>query len=92
MPGINYMKDETALAYYKVWALIPSLLGRDRENFYKFVKACLKIDRKLDIDYLKLVLYDSFHEQFDEKHYDEFTSDVVILFEHLRDFYNTTLP
>jgi hypothetical protein len=92
MPSVNYMKDATVKEYYERWALLPKLLGQEKEYFYQFVKACLKMDRKLDIDYLKGALYDSFHEQYDEKYYDEFVYEVVVLFEHLRNFSNTTLP
>jgi len=92
MSSINYMKDETVRNYYEKWALNPTLLGWDRENFNKFVKACFRVDKQLDIDYLRLALYDSFHDQYDEGDYVKFTGDVVVLFEQLRDYENTTLP
>ncbi len=92
MPSVNYMKDDTVRKYYEKWAFSPQLLGREKEYFYQFVKACLRVDKKLDIDYLKTALYDSFHEQYDEERYDEFTYEVVVLFEHLNNFSNTTLP
>ncbi len=92
MPSINYMRDDTVKKYYRIWDLSPTTHGADKENFYKFVKACLRIDKKLDIDYLKLALYDSFHDRYDEKYYDEFCFQTVVLFEHLRDFANTKLP
>ena len=92
MPSVNYMKDDTVKKYYEKWAFSPTTHAMDRENFYKFVKACLRIDKRLDIDYLKLSLYDSFREKYDEKYYDEFTHDIVVLFEQLRDFANTSLP
>jgi hypothetical protein len=72
--------------------LNPSLLGKDKEYFYRFVKACLETDRQASVEYLKLALYDSFHDKDDEKYYDEFQYEVIALFEHLRDFNNTTLP
>jgi hypothetical protein len=65
---------------------------QSQQIVYRFVKACLEVDSRLDIDYLKSALYDSFSGKYDEKRYDEFTNDVIVLFEHLRDFYNTTLP
>ena len=86
------MKDETVRQYYEKWTLLPALLGKEKEYFYQFVQACLRLDRRLDIDYLKGALYDSFHEQYDEKTYDEFCYEVIALFEHLRDFSNTNLP
>jgi len=92
MSNINYMNDATVRQYYDRWELDPTLLGRNRFDFYKFVKACFNVDTKLDIEYLKASLYDSFHEKYDEKTYDEFVGEVVILFEHLRDFQNTSLP
>ena len=92
MPSVNYMKDETVKHYYERWASSPRTHTTDREWFYKFVKACLRLDNTLDTQYLRLALYDSFHDKFDEKYYDEYTSDMVILFEHLRDFANTSLP
>ena len=93
MRSINYMEDDTVKKYYKKWALYPTSTHiLDRQNFYKLVKACLSVDKRLDIDYLKLALYDSFHEKYDEKYYDEFKHEIIVLFEHLRDFTNTTLP
>ena len=92
MSSIDYMKDATVREYYHRWELNPTISGQNRLDFYKFVKACFKVDTRLDIDYLKPALYDSFHEQYDEKRYDEFIHRVVILFEHLRDFQNTSLP
>jgi len=92
MASINYMKDKVVREYYDKWELLPKLTGREKIYFYQFVKACLGVDRKLDIDYLKDALYDSFHEQYDENTYDEFRDEVIVLFEHLRDFANTDLP
>ncbi|MFC2017248.1 hypothetical protein ACFLUD_02410 [Chloroflexota bacterium] len=92
MPSINFMEDKQVQDYYQMWAKSPRTHPTDKEWFYKFVKACLKLDKKLDISYLKLALYDSFHNKYDEKYYDEYTSDIIILFEHLRDFANTTIP
>lgn len=92
MPSVNYMNDDTVRKYYRKWELSPTSHSMDREDFYKFVKACLMVDKRLDLDYLKLALYDSFNEKYDEKYYDEFTHNTVVLFEHLRDFANTTLP
>ena len=85
------MSNKKVKAYYEKWELNPTLLGIQREYFYKFVKACLEVDKLASIEYLKSALYDSFHDKYDEKAYDELTFQVVVLFEHLRDFYNTTL-
>ena len=92
MQSINYMKDERIKNYYGKWADNPLLTQQYKEYFYQFVKACLEVDKRASSEYLKLALYDSFHEKCDEKYYDEFTYNVVVLFEHLRDFSNTTLP
>ena len=94
----NYMDDETVRKYYQTWALSPTTHPMDMEKFYKFVKACVRfaghedLGRKLDISYLRLHLYDSFHDKYNEEYYDEFTHKIVVLFEHLRDYENTTLP
>lgn len=92
MPSVNYMNDDTVKKYYRKWAASPTNHPADTENFYKFVKACLAVDNELNTEYLKLALYESFHEKYDEKYYDEFIHEKVVLFEHLRDFSNTTLP
>jgi len=92
MTNSNYMKNDKVKAYYEKWELNPTLLGIQREYFYKFVKACLEVDKRASIEYLKLALYNSFHDKYDEKDYDEFMFEVVVLFEDLRDFNNTTLP
>ena len=91
MQSINYMKDAMVRQYYEWWILNPVTHGHDKEKFYKFVKACLNVDKRLDISYLKLALYDSFYKIYEEEYYDRFQSDIVILFEHLRDFANTNL-
>ena len=94
----NYMRDETVRKYYEAWALSPTTHPADMEKFYKFVKACIRfvgqgdLGKKLDISYLRLHLYDSFHDKYTQEYYDEFTHKIVSLFEHLRDYENTTLP
>ena len=50
------------------------------------------MDKRPDIDFLKLALYDSFSGEYDEERYDEFTHEIIVSFEHLRNFYSTTLP
>jgi hypothetical protein len=86
------MNDETVRIYYKKWAASPTSHPSDTENFYKFVKAYLAVDRELNTEFLKLALYDSFHEKYSEEHYDKFKHKTVVLFEQLRDFANTNLP
>jgi hypothetical protein len=94
----NYMDDETVRKYYQTWALSPTTHPMDMEKFYKFVKACVRfaghedLGRKLDITYLRAHLYDSFHDKYTEEYYDKFTHKIVVLFEHLRDYEDTTLP
>ena len=92
MSSINYMKDKKVIGYYEMWAEYPLLHDRYKDYFYKFVKACLEVDKRPSSEYLKLALYDSFSAKYDEKRYDEFVGDVIVLFEHLINFYNTTLP
>ena len=92
MSGFNYMEDKKVRDCYEKWALNPVLHGVEKEYFYKFVKACLEVDKSPSIDKLKLALYDSFHAQYSEERYDEFQYETVVLFEHLRNFHNTTLP
>ena len=92
MASINYMNDQAVRKYYNQWELLPQLTGWEKTVFYKFVKACLGVDRKLDIDYLKGALYDSFHEKYHDSTYDNFKHEVIVLFETLRDFANTDLP
>jgi hypothetical protein len=91
MPSIDYMKAKKPRRYYEIWADNPLFTQQYKEYFYKFVKACIEVDKKPDTEYLKLALYDSFHEQYDKKQYNEFTDEVIILFEHLINFSNTTL-
>ena len=95
MPSINYMKDDRVRECYKWWESNPVTHGHDKEKFYYFVRACLNVenvDKVLDISYLKLFLYDSFHEIYGEESFDNFQSDIVILFEHLTNFARTILP
>ncbi|MGB2876651.1 MAG: hypothetical protein WBB97_01275 [Dehalococcoidales bacterium] len=93
MTSINYMNNDKVKAYYEKWELNPTLLGIQREYFYKFVKACLEVDKRASTEYLQLALYDSFHDKYDdEREYDELKVKVVVLFEDLRDFHNTTMP
>ena len=100
----NYMMDKNVKRYYEVWARSPTIHPFDMRNFYKFVKACVNhvgsgdLGRKLSIDILKLSLYDSFHEKYNdrkkytEEAYDEFVHKIVVLFEHLRDYEDAKLP
>lgn len=98
MTAKNYMNDVTIRKYYQRWALSPTIHAADMENFYKFVKACVRfvghgdLGRKLDISHLRAHLYDSFHDKYTREDYDEFTHKIVVLFEHLRDYEDTTLP
>ncbi len=92
MSSINYMKDKRVRSYYDKWAVTPLLTQQYGEYFFEFVKACLEVDKRPSIEYLKLALSDSCIGKYDEKRYDEFTYEIIVLFEHLRDFYNTTLP
>jgi hypothetical protein len=92
MPSVNYMKDETVRSYYNKWTVTPLLTQQYAEYFYQFVKACLRLDTKLDISHLNDALYDSFYKQYkNKKQYDKFATEIVILFEHLRNFSNITL-
>jgi len=93
LSNVNYMRDNTVRQYYEKWELNPFLVDRYKEDFYRFVRACLMVDRTPDIDHLKSALRDSFYEKYEDKEkYDQFVSDVVVLFEHLRNFANTRLP
>ena len=92
MSSSNYMKDERVRNYYEKWELNPFLTQQYKEYFYKFVKACLEVDESPTISALELALRDSFYETWDKEIYDEFCKEATILFEHLRDFYNTKFP
>lgn len=92
MSNINYMENERVRSYYDKWTVTPLLTQQYAEYFYKFVKACLEVDKRPSIEYLKSALYDSFHDTYDPENYVEFDSEVIEVFERCRDFANTTLP
>jgi hypothetical protein len=92
MQSANYMNDITVKIYYVKWELTPKLVDRYKEYFYQFVKACLRLDKKPDTEHLKNALYDSFYQKYGEKRYNEFSDEVVVLFEHLKNVSNTVLP
>jgi hypothetical protein len=93
MASVDYMKDEKVKAYFNWWASSPRTEHpRHKELFYKFVKACLEVDKTLDAQYLRLALYDSFHNVMDEKSYDKYRHNILVWFEDLVDFANTTFP
>lgn len=94
----NYMADKNVKTYYEVWARSPYKHPLDMERFYKFVKVCVNcvgrghLGRKLDVSYLEASLYDSFRGNHNEESWDKFRHEIVVLFEHLRDYEDTELP
>ena len=94
----NYMADPNVRKYYDRWKTSPTSHPLDMRNFYKFVKACVQfaghedVRKKLDTSILRLHLYDAFHEQYSEENYDKFTHKIIVLFETLLDYEDTTFP
>ena len=86
------MKNEQVRLYYERWADNEhgNFVGRGREEFYKFVKAVLALDKHPTTEFLKLALYDSFANLrvSNEEAYDELVYQAAVLFETLRDYSN----
>jgi len=100
MPEKNYMQDQDVRGYYDRWRKSPTLLDHpnDIEKFYKFVKKCVSFAghkdtrKKLDTSILRLHLYDDLHGKYSEDYYDKITHEIIVLFEHLLEYEDTTLP
>lgn len=97
-----FMKDKTVSKYYTNWIDRPTALSKhvlDEQRFYKFVKACVEfakhndLDKKLDMGYLRLSLYNSLqNKQINDEYRDEITHEIVAKFELLRDYEATAFP
>ncbi|TAK57162.1 MAG: hypothetical protein EPO24_10205 [Bacteroidetes bacterium] len=82
--------------YYQKWINTPKILyhPQDIQQFYKFVKACLKYKRKhLDGHWLRKKLEKDLVKLFGDNDYTrQLIQDAVNLFQHLIDFQNTSFP
>ena len=102
IPEKNYMQDQDVRSYYDRWVKSPTLFDhrRDRERFFKFVKACINYVgkgntfKKLDIDTLKLHLDDDLAKLRRENYeaYDNTKHEIVSLFQTLLEYEDTELP
>jgi len=98
----NYMEDQNVRAYYDVWIHGPTLFEHsfDREQFYKFVKACInyvgrgKVFEKLDRDILRLKLYDDFKKLREENYeaYENIKHKIIVEFETLLEYEDAAFP
>lgn len=93
----NYMKDKNVKQYYDFWVKGPTLFEHslDRERFYKFVKSVVnwaggkEVQKKVDHQYLKLHLYDDFHDKYSEEYYDNLQRDIMVKVESLLEYEDT---
>jgi len=99
----NYMKDSNVRQYYNFWINGPTLFEhiRDRERFYKFVKAVVnwaggresqgsrELQKKIDTSFLALHIYDSFHDKYSEEYYDKLKHEILVEFEKLIEYEDT---
>ena len=100
--AVNYMNNETVWKYYKGWIDRPTAFKShplDKEQFYKFVKACVQFAKGgnirmiLDTSELRLCLIVSYssHGNMSESVYRWECDKVILRFEELIGYETTNL-